>query len=91
LDDFPAREAFCQRLCINVSSVLFTDEAAFARNGIINLHNNHVWAEENPNTVVKSRHQQQFSINVSADIIGDVSAGPHVFPQRLTETVIDIS
>jgi hypothetical protein len=67
-----------------VCSVLFTDEAAFARNGIINFHNNHVWAEENPHAVVQSRHQQQFSINVWAGIIGDVLVGPHVLPQRLT-------
>jgi hypothetical protein len=67
-----------------VSSVLFTDEAAFTRNGIITFHNNHVWAEENPRAVVQSRHQQQFSINVWAGIIGDVLVGPHVLPQRLT-------
>jgi hypothetical protein len=71
--DFPAREAFCQwfvhQYALNpffVSSVLFTDEAAFTRNGIINFHNNHVWAEENPHNIVQSRHQQQFSINVWA-------------------------
>jgi hypothetical protein len=66
-----------------VSSVLFTDEAAFTRNGKINFHN-HVWAEENPHTVVQSRYQQQFSINVWVGIIGDVLVGPHVLPQSLT-------
>jgi hypothetical protein len=83
--DFPAREAFCQwfvhQCALNplfVSSVLFTDEAAFTRNGIINFHNNHVWAKENPHAVVQSRHQQQISINVWAGIIGDVLVGPHV-------------
>jgi hypothetical protein len=67
-----------------VSSVLFIDEAAFTRNGIINFHNNHMWAEENPHAVVQSRRQQQFSINVWAGIIGDVLVDPHVLPQRLT-------
>jgi hypothetical protein len=67
-----------------VSSVLFTDEAAFTRNGIITFHNNHVWAEENPQAVVQSRHQQQFSINVWTGIIGDVLVDSHVLPQRLT-------
>jgi hypothetical protein len=43
-----------------------------------------VWAEENPHAVVQSRHQQQFSINVWAGIIGDVLVGPRVLPQRLT-------
>jgi hypothetical protein len=67
-----------------VSSVLFRDEAAFTRNGTINFHKNHVWAEENPHAVVQSRHQQQFSMNVWAGIIGDVLVCPHVLPQRLT-------
>jgi hypothetical protein len=58
-----------------VSSVLFTDEAAFTRNGKINFHNNHVWAEENPHAVVQSGHQQQFNINVWECIIGDVLVG----------------
>jgi hypothetical protein len=77
--DFPAREAFCQwfvhQCALNpsfVSSVLFTDEETFIRNGTIHFHNNHEWAEENPHAVVYSRHQQQFSINVWAGIIGDV-------------------
>jgi hypothetical protein len=43
-----------------------------------------VWTDENPYAVVQSRHQQQFSINVWAGIIGDVLIGFHVFPQRLT-------
>jgi hypothetical protein len=63
---------------------LLTDEAAFTRNGIIHFHNNYVWAEENPHAVVQSRHQQQFSINVWAGIIGDVLVGSQVLPQRLT-------
>jgi hypothetical protein len=67
-----------------VSSVLFTDEAAFTRNGTITFHNNYVWAEENLHPVVQSRHQQQFSIHVWAGIIGDVLVGPHVLPHRLT-------
>jgi hypothetical protein len=89
--DFPAIETFCQWFVHQcalkpflVSSVLFTDEAAFTRNGIINFYNNHVWAEENPHAVVQSRHQQQFSINVWTGIIGDVLVDPHVLPQRLT-------
>jgi hypothetical protein len=31
-----------------VSSVLFTDEAHFGRNGIINIHNQHQWEGDNP-------------------------------------------
>jgi hypothetical protein len=91
LADFPAREAFCKWFVHQcaldsffISSILFTDEAAFARNGIINFHNSHVWAEDNPHVVVQFRLQQQFIINVWAGIIGDVLVGPYVLPQRLT-------
>jgi hypothetical protein len=66
-----------------VSSVLFTDEAAFTRNRIITFHNNRVWAEENPHAVVQSRHQQQFSINMWAGIIGGFGR-PSCFATKLT-------
>jgi hypothetical protein len=29
-------------------------------------------------------HQQQFSTNMRAEIVGDCSVGPHVLPHRLT-------
>jgi hypothetical protein len=63
-----------------VSSVLFTDEALFGRDGIINIHNQHQQAEDNPHGVNYSRHQQQFRINVWAGIVGDCLVGSHVLP-----------
>jgi hypothetical protein len=63
-----------------VSSVLFTKEARFGRDSIINIHNQHQWAEKNPHGVIHSRHQQQFSINFRAGIVGHCLLGPHVFP-----------
>jgi hypothetical protein len=51
--------------------VLVPDEACFDRYGIINIHNQHQWAEENPHGAIHSRHQQQFSINVWTGIVGD--------------------
>jgi hypothetical protein len=39
------------------SLMLFTDEAGFARDGIISFHNLHVWADENPHATFQSRHQ----------------------------------
>jgi hypothetical protein len=52
--------------------VLVTDEAGFARDGMINIHNKHQLSEENPHSVFSSRHQQQFSINVWAGTVGDL-------------------
>jgi hypothetical protein len=49
--NFPVCENFCRCFVrfaehFFVSSVLFTDEARFGREGIINDHNKHQWAEE---------------------------------------------
>jgi hypothetical protein len=64
--------------------VLFTDEARFRRDGIVNIHIQHQWAGENSHGVIHSIHQQQFSINVWAGIVSDCSVGPQVLPHRLT-------
>jgi hypothetical protein len=87
--DFPLRLRFCQwflQQAANpdfISSVLFTDEASFNRDGIINYHNNHEWAYENPHTIHQARHQVQFKINVWMGIVGDCLLGPFVLPERL--------
>jgi hypothetical protein len=73
--DFPVREnlywCFVQRSVENVfvSSVLFTDEAHFGSDGIINIRNQHQWAEEKSPGVIHSRHQHQLSISVWAGIV----------------------
>lgn len=67
-----------------LSRILFTDEAGFTKDGIFNFHNTHVWADENPHSIMESRHQHKFSINVWAGIIGDFLIGPFLLPNRLT-------
>lgn len=88
--DLLPRAQFCewmQRKCHQdrffLNKVLFTDEAGFTREGIVNFHNNHVWAEENPHAIFESRFQNKFSINVWAGILGDRLIGPYIMPQRL--------
>lgn len=88
--DYPNRLHFSQRIenkCTRcpqfLSSVLFTDEAGFNRNGILNFHNTHQWADENPHTVVQSRFQHNFSLNVWVGIIGNNFIGPVFLPARL--------
>jgi hypothetical protein len=74
--DFPVQEnfyrCFVQQSAEHffVSKVFFTHEVHFSRDGIINIHNQHQWAE-NPHGVTHSRHQQQFSINVWAWTVAD--------------------
>jgi hypothetical protein len=83
--DFPAREIFChvRRRAEHffVSSAHFTDEARFDRDGIINIHNQHQWSEDNLHSVIHSIHQQQFSINVWTGIVSDFLVGSRVLPQ----------
>jgi hypothetical protein len=83
--DDPARVTFCQwflQQCIMnpnfTAVVLFTNEATFTRDGIKNLHNQHVWVDINPHATIQSSHQQRFSINIWAGTVGDCLLGPCV-------------
>jgi hypothetical protein len=73
--DFQAWEnvflMFCSSNCGNsfISSVLIWEEAHFIKDGIINIHNQHQLAEENPHGVIHSRQEQHFSINVWTEIV----------------------
>jgi hypothetical protein len=84
--DYPRRQEFSQwflQLCAAEprfpSIVPYTDEAPFTREGIINSHNNHVWADENPHTTFEQGHQQRFSNNVWCGIVHDLLIGPMYF------------
>jgi hypothetical protein len=85
--DFPACENFCRCFVqwsaehFFVSSVLFKDEARFSKDRI-NIHNEYQWTEENPHSVIHSKHQQQFGINLWAKIVCDCLVGPHVLPHQ---------
>jgi hypothetical protein len=63
--------------------VLFTDEANFGRDCIINIHNKNQWTEENPCGVTHFMHQQQIRINAWTGIICDCLVGPHLLPHQL--------
>ncbi|GFX01191.1 uncharacterized protein TNCV_4581571 [Trichonephila clavipes] len=51
------------------ASVLFTDEATFSLEGVMNFHNLHTWADENPHTIRPHGAQRKCSINVWAGIV----------------------
>lgn len=63
--------------------VLFTDEAYFTRDGVFNIHNNHHWQRNNPHVIHPSRHQERFSLNVWAGIVGNHLIGPYLMPSPL--------
>lgn len=89
-EDFP-RRVNCARWFLEkdindplfLDKVIFTDEASFSREGILNNRTCHVWATENPNSILEAGHQEKFSINVWAGIVGNYLVGPHILPNRL--------
>lgn len=95
--DFHTRLMFCRWLMHMMAhnnnflrNILFTDEANFSRDAIVNFHNDHFWADENPHVIRESHFQQHFSLNVWAGFIGDYLIGPFFLPARLTgETYTD--
>ena len=66
-----------------LSRILSTDESQFTRNGIVNLHNEHVWDHQNPHAKKTKSYQHRFSVNVWAGIIGNTLIGPFILPDRL--------
>lgn len=88
--DYPPRLEFArfflekQRRNPNfISEVLFTDEAGFTRDGIINCHNLHIWNDENPHAVVQTKHQERFIINVWMGLVGNYLVGPYIIDGTL--------
>jgi hypothetical protein len=59
--------------------------------GVINFHNHHQWADDNPHGVLQSRPQQQFSINVWVGIFGNCLIGPQFCHVDLQATTTEIS
>lgn len=89
-DDYPKRIEFSrwylqQRLAQPdfPSWILFSDESSFTQDGIVNLHNMHVWAHDNPRCTRAHAHQKRFTVNVWAGILGDTLLGPYLLPKRL--------
>jgi hypothetical protein len=63
-----------------LSRVPVTDEAYFTRNFILNSHN---MFDENLHSVQETRFQHQFTINIWAEVIGDLVMGPYQLLARL--------
>lgn len=73
-DDFQRRLQFCTFMIEKddnfLKRILWTDESNFNREGVTNLHNLHYYAQANPHVKLQARHQNRFSVNVWAGIIG---------------------
>lgn len=88
--DAEQRRRFCQWYIQQVEInprfpelVLWTDEAMFTRNGIVNVRNSHIWAHANPRAMRVHHYQYEFRCNVWLGILGDTFIGPFFLPQQL--------
>lgn len=85
--DLPRRITFCQwisRSPRKIPTILYTDEALFGQDGIINTRNTHLWAKENPHGTLVGLSQHRFSVNVWCGIVDGYLVGPFVLEPRLS-------
>lgn len=67
-----------------LSKMLFTDEAAFSRDGVFNFRNRHVWAFDYPREIAVRHHQHKCSVNVWSGILNYHVIGTYILTFRLT-------
>jgi hypothetical protein len=60
------------------------DQAPFKRAGIVNFHNIHIWAHQNPNAICPRNLKCEFSVSVWAGVFENRLIGPYLLPPRLT-------
>jgi hypothetical protein len=82
-EDFQKRTEFRNFIQRQNSRILFSDEATFRSDSIVNRHNMHYWSIDNPHWVRHVDHQVRWSINVWGGIIGEHVLGPHFFEGHL--------
>lgn len=72
---------------VTLYRTIFSDEAQFTRDGVFNIHNSHIWAENNPHSIRLRNSQHKFSVNVWCAVINKHLIGPHFFDGRLTSAI----
>ncbi|KYM93133.1 hypothetical protein ALC53_00066, partial [Atta colombica] len=68
-----------------LQNILWTDECKFSNNDIINHHNHHFWAKDNPHWFREHNFQQKVTMNVWCGLVyhGHL-IGPYFYVQNLT-------
>lgn len=89
-DDFDRRSQFCEEFLVRLAAdptlpdrILWTDEASFKMNGLVNRHNSVYWSDTNPHLIV----QQELNApghNVWAGISSHGIIGPYFFHGTVT-------
>lgn len=90
-DDADRRMQFCQEMMDRIEEqpdlidkILFSDEATFHMNGVVNRHNCRYWSNENPHWMEQDHTQYPQKLNVWAGIIGSRIIGPFIIHENLT-------
>ena len=64
--------------------ILFTDEAKFTREAVLNSLNSHVWADENLHAARPYGIQKRYSLNICAGFLDGYVIGPYLLPPNVT-------
>lgn len=88
--DAERRLVFCRWILESIegnrqflNNILWTDESCFTRRGVVNFHNQHMWAQENPHAIRPRNFQVEFSVNVWIGLYNHHLFGPFFLPQRV--------
>lgn len=71
-----------------LKKILWSDESTFTRDGTTNFHNLHHYATQNPHVKFQTKHQNRFSVNVWAGVIGKTKILPPFIQSFLTINAI---
>ena len=66
-----------------LNHVLWTDESGFTLIGIVNLHDLHIYSDENSRLTCSASFQQRFRVNVWAGILGNALIGTFTIEDRM--------
>lgn len=90
-DDFDRRLQFCETMMTMIDAnenfvkrIVFSDEATFQLNGVVNRHNCRYWSDSNPHWMATVHTQHPQKVNVWAGIIGHNIIGPFFINGNLT-------
>ncbi len=75
-EDYGCRDKFSQWIIEHRNLnrfILYTDECPFTRHSFSNIHNDDLWAEENPHATVAKSFQDRFKANVRCGLVVIVS------------------
>ncbi len=101
VNDRPMRVDFYNRLLVKhdadpnfLSHMIYSDESQFSRDGIVNKHIMHYWADTNPRWLLEGCHQVNWHFSVwcgmyKKNIIGPVFCDGNLTGQRYLDMIIN--